>query len=136
MSLISQLKRHEGYRQHPYQCTANKTTIAIGRNLDDVGISEQEAEYLLANDIKKAADALYRAFPFTRLMDAVRRDVLINMVFNMGIGGLKEFKQTMRYVELANYGPASVEMLDSAWARQVGNRALELSAQMRTGVES
>ena len=45
------LKKHEGYRQFAYQCTANKTTVAYGRNLQDKGISETEAMYLLENDI-------------------------------------------------------------------------------------
>ena len=50
-TLEEQLIRHEGYRQFPYNCSAGKRTIAIGRNLDDRGISEDEAKYMLRNDI-------------------------------------------------------------------------------------
>ena len=52
--LIAQLKRHEGFRAKPYQCSANKTTIGYGRNLQDVGITEGEAVSLLNNDIQIA----------------------------------------------------------------------------------
>ena len=51
-NLIEQLKRHEGKRLFPYHCTANKLTIAYGRNLDDVGVTEEEAELMLVNDVK------------------------------------------------------------------------------------
>ena len=135
MSLINQLKRHEGLRLKPYRCTAGKLTIGIGRNLDDVGISEEEAEYLLRHDIEVATDELHGALPFTRLMDGARHDVLVNMVFNMGIARFLKFDRTIMYLEAANYAMASTEMLDSAWARQVGDRALELSNQMLTGNE-
>ena len=135
MSLVNQLKRHEGLRLHPYRCTAGKLTIGVGRNLDDVGLSEEEAEYLLMNDIKVATDELYEALPFVKNMDEIRRNVLINMVFNLGISRFKKFRRTIMYLEAGNYAMASTEMLDSSWAKQVGDRALELSNQMLTGQE-
>ncbi len=56
--LIEQLKRHEGVKLKPYFCTQGKCTIGVGRNLEDVGISEEEAEMLLINDIERATDQL------------------------------------------------------------------------------
>ena len=50
--IIEMLKRHEGLKVFPYHCSQNKLTIGIGRNLDDKGISKDEAYYLLYNDIK------------------------------------------------------------------------------------
>jgi lysozyme len=51
---IDLLKKHEGLRLKPYRCSADKLTIGYGRNLDDVGISEEEAEMLLLNDLLTA----------------------------------------------------------------------------------
>ena len=41
--LAEQLKVHEGLRLKPYKDTVGKWTIGIGRNLEDKGITEQEA---------------------------------------------------------------------------------------------
>ena len=54
--LVEQIKKHEGLELKPYTDTVGKTTIGIGRNLDDVGITEREAEFLLMNDIGRAND--------------------------------------------------------------------------------
>jgi len=130
--LIEQLMRHEGYRQFPYKDTVGKLTIGVGRNLDDVGISEDEAAYLLDNDITVARHELLFAFPAFSQMQPVRQDALINMVFNMGITRFKGFKNMIAALVEQNYQLAADEMLDSKWARQVGSRADELAYQMRT----
>ena len=135
MSLIEQLKRHEGVKLKPYIDTVGKLTIGIGRNLDDVGISMIEAEFMLKHDIQAAEFELHHALPFARVMDGVRHDALVNMVFNMGINRFLKFKKTIAYLENAQYDEAATEMLDSKWANQVGYRAIELSEQIRTGVE-
>jgi len=131
--LTEQLIRHEGLRLKPYKDTVGKLTIGIGRNLDDVGITRDEALMLLENDIKIARDELLSNFPsFNSLQDA-RLDCLINMVFNMGISRFKGFKLMIAALGTHEYNEAAVQMLDSKWARQVGKRATELSVQMRLG---
>ena len=131
-NLVQQLMRHEGYRQYPYTDTVGKLTIGVGRNLDDVGISEDEATHLLENDILVARNELLFAFPAFSQMQPVRQDALINMVFNMGITRFKGFKNMISALVAQNYPLAADEMLDSKWARQVGSRADELAYQMRT----
>ena len=131
--LIEQLKRHEGFRQHPYLCTAGKQTIGYGRNLDDVGISKQEAEEFLKNDVQHAIVQLYGRFPFIDGLDPVRFDCLVNMCFNLGITRLAQFKKMWAAIEEKKYRKASQEMMDSKWAKQVGLRAEELAYQMLTG---
>jgi len=133
MTLEDQLKRDEGLRLRPYKDTVGKTTIGIGRNLDDVGISEEEALVLLANDIKRADDALSEAFPWTLALDDARRAVLVNMTFNMGIHGLAQFRHFLAAVEAGSWTTARVEMLDSKWADQVGARAQRLAIQLESG---
>ena len=82
--LIEQLKRHEGIKLTPYKCTSDKLTIGVGRNLEDVGISEEEAEMLLQNDIQRAVTQLKERFPWTLELDEVRFAALINFTFNIG----------------------------------------------------
>lgn len=132
--LIQQLKRHEGFEPKPYYCTAGKLTIGYGRNLDDVGVTESEAVELLRQDIARARHDVFVNIAIAQLLDDARLDVLINMCFNMGIYRLMGFRKMLTALEQRDYVQASVEMLDSRWARQVGSRAVELSVQMQTGM--
>lgn len=131
--LVEQLKRHEGIELKPYQDTVGKWTIGVGRNLDDIGISEQEAEMLLLNDIKEAERQLITTMPWTQELDEVRFSALLNFVFNVGIGTASKFVNAMGLLKEKNYDMAADEMLNSRWARQVGNRAIEVTDQIRTG---
>lgn len=130
--IVEQLKRHEGFRSKPYLDTVGKSTVGYGRNLDDIGISKDEGEQLLINDLVVAQEELENNFVFYFGLSSVRRAVLQNMVFNMGISRLKGFKKTIAYIAAGHYELAADEMLDSKWARQVGSRAVELSDQMRS----
>jgi len=131
--LKSQLMKHEGLRLKPYLCTSGKITIGVGRNLEDTGISEEEAMTLLDNDLEWVKAGLDKNIPWWKELDGPRAGVLMNMAFNMGVHGLLKFKKMLGAVQGGNYPTASVEMLDSRWARQVGYRAEELAEQMRTG---
>lgn len=131
--LIEQLKRHEGIKLTPYRCTSNKLTIGVGRNLEDVGISEQEAEMLLQNDIQEAVKQLKERFPWTLELDEVRFAALINFTFNVGIGTVSKFKNAMALLKAKKYDMAADEFLQSRWAKQVGQRAIEVTEQIRTG---
>jgi lysozyme len=132
-NILEQLKRDEGLRLKPYKDSVGKTTIGIGRNLDDVGISEDEALILLHNDLGKVAGELRAALPWAENLGPVRGSVLGNMAFNMGIGGLLQFHKFLTALRLGNYEQAATEMLDSKWAKQVGPRAERLAQQLRTG---
>ncbi|MDY0151634.1 MAG: glycoside hydrolase family protein [Candidatus Cloacimonas sp.] len=129
-----QLIRHEGLRLKPYRCTAGKLTIGIGRNLDDCGISQQEAYVLLENDIQNCEKQLVDEIPeIYNALDEVRKSVLLNMCFNLGIGGLLSFNNTLAFIAAGDFERAANGMLASKWAKQVGRRALELSELMRKG---
>jgi lysozyme len=131
--LVKQLKRHEGLRLKPYKCTANKTSIGVGRNLDDIGISEKEAEMLLLNDIEEAKRQLAAHFPWTADLDEVRLAALINFTFNVGIGTVAKFVNAMALLKDGKYDMAAEEFLQSRWANQVGQRAIDVTEQIRTG---
>ena len=131
--LIRQLKRHEGMRLKPYLCSSKKLSIGIGRNLDDIGISEDEAETLLRHDIIEATSQLLKAFPWMGALNDARGSAMINFTFNVGIGTVKKFTNTLAYMETGEWDKAADEMMDSKWAKQVGNRAIEVTEQIRTG---
>ena len=132
--LKEQLKKHEGIRLKPYKCTANKTTIGVGRNIEDRGITEDEAFYLLENDIKICVEELEKNYDWFKGLDDIRQCVLVNMCFNLGITRLKKFKNTMKHVEEGDYEKAALGMLNSRWAKQVKGRAIDLANQMEYGV--
>ena len=129
-----QLVRHEGLRLKPYRCTAGKLTIGIGRNLDDSGISQSEAYVMLINDIMNCEKQLQSKIPdIYNGLDEVRKSVLLNMCFNLGINGLLGFTNTLAFVKAWDWERAANNMLVSKWAKQVGRRAIELSELMRKG---
>lgn len=123
------LRLHEGYRRHPYQCTAGKATIGIGRNLDDVGIDEDEASYLMGRDIERAVQHL-RLEPYWIDLSPVRQAVLIDMVFNLGWTRFSAFTKFREALRAGWYKIAADEMVNSAWYRQVGDRAKRLTGMM------
>lgn len=131
--LQKQLIRHEGLKLKPYRCTAQKLSIGVGRNLEDVGISKDEAMTLLANDIDTVSDQLNTSLPWWKTLDDARQEVLANMAFNMGISTLLTFRNTLTAIKSGAYKDAAALMLQSKWAAQVGNRAKELAAQMESG---
>ena len=131
-NLIAQLKRHEGLELMPYKCTSGKTTIGVGRNLEDIGITEQEAELLLLNDIGRVKQELVNDQWYMNL-DPVRKAVIENMSFNLGYPTLKKFQNMISSISQGDYETASKEMLNSRWSKQVGQRSIELAEQMRTG---
>ncbi len=159
-SLKDQLILHEGLRLRPYKCPANKWTIGVGRNLEDVGlskdeqrrllgtfglnrkevidallirgISEEEALFLLDNDIKKCVNDVEK-FPWFEFLDPVRQKVIVDMRFNLGLAGLKGFRKMIGHLEVGAYSNAAEEMKDSKWYWEVGNRSRRLVKMMATG---
>jgi lysozyme len=131
--LRDMLIRHEGLELKVYVDSVGIETIGVGRNLVDVGITREEALYLLDHDITDTLADCRRVFYWFDDISQARQDVVANMVFNMGLRRFRGFKQTIRYIEMNQFDDASTEMLDSKWAGQVGNRATELSRMMADG---
>jgi len=132
-ALEDQLIDHEGLELKPYQCTADKLTIGVGRNIEDRGITEDEARYLLKNDIKIVEDELLEKKPVVAGLDAVRQRVLVDMGFNLGIPTLLKFQNMWAAIEEEDFERAAEEAMDSRWAKQVGRRAERLCQAMATG---
>lgn len=144
-TLTTQLRRDEGLRLRVYDDATGQPiapgsavkghpTIGYGRALDVRGISSQEADYLLSNDVQAVIAQVQRALPWSLTLSAPRFAVLVNMAFNLGLGGLLSFNNTLAKVQAGDYAGAAQGMLASLWAKQVGARAQRLAAQMQTGV--
>jgi lysozyme len=132
-ALRDELTRDEGRRSRPYYDQGMRTTIGIGRNLSDVGLSDDEILYLLANDVARCEHDLDHNLPWWRTLDPVRQRVLLNMDFNLGWNSFGMFARFFSAVHQHRWDDAALEMLASRWHTQVGDRALRLEAMMRTG---
>lgn len=128
------LLRHEGKRSKPYNDTAGKLTIGVGRNLTDEGLSDDEITLLLDNDINRVFQELPSIVPSFGSLDETRQHVLMDMCFNLGAPRLLKFVSMLAAIEKRDFGAAADAMLDSLWAKQVGGRATELAAMMRSDV--
>jgi len=128
-------KDFEGLRLKPYRCTAGKLTIGYGRNLDDIGISQAEANYMFQQDFARAEQDARKICEENGIdpddLIEQRFFALTDMVFNLGINGTRKFKKLLYALKNHLYDDAADAMLDSRWAAQVGNRAVKLAALMR-----
>ena len=132
-ALKEALIQDEGLRLRPYLDTVGKTTIGVGRNLIDRGITKTEAIYLLDNDIAECFADLSNSFAWFPTLDYVRQNVLLNMRFQLGPSRFRGFKQLLSAMQACDYIKAAAAMMDSAWADQVPKRAHRLIDEMRTG---
>jgi lysozyme len=130
--LSTQLKGDESVRLKPYRDSVGKLTIGVGRNLDDVGISQGEAEQMLWNDINMVVKMLTVHLPWVTQLSEARLGVLCNMCFNLGLERLQGFPRMLDRLKSGDFEGAATEMENSKWAKQVGARAQRLIVQMRT----
>lgn len=134
-SLEEMLIRHEGMVLHAYTDSEGYLTIGIGRLIDkrlNGGITEEEARHLLRNDIQKVVDQA-KTFPWYDGLSNQRKQVVLNMIFNLGLTRFSKFRNTIGCISRGEYAEAAKEMLDSTWAKQVGKRAIELAQIMDRG---
>ena len=126
--LLETLRRHEGVEYFVYKDHLGYETIGVGRCISPdvgLGLSNEEVNYLLLNDVKRCLVELERAFPWFKDLDEVRR--------NLGLSRLRKFKKALAAMSEKDYILAASEFLDSRWATQVGNRAIEVTDIIRTG---
>jgi lysozyme len=117
--------KHENLKLKPYKDSVGKLTIGVGRNLEDVGISKNEALYLLENDIKRSEKELKEIFEnFDELPEQVKI-VLIDMIFNLGKSRFLKFKKMIKAIKEEDFKRAAEEAKNSKWCRQVKSRCDE-----------
>ena len=127
---ITQLKSDEGFREFMYKCSANKTTIGYGLNLE-AGITEEEAHIILRHRLRRISSSL--DYNWYRNLNDVRKGVILNMVYQMGLRGVLKFRKMIDAMACGDFNRAAVEMEDSRWFKQTPNRAQRLIDTMRAG---
>ena len=152
---VKMVAKHEGMVLEPYRDSLGISTIGIGRNLEDrgitdteldyigktledileVGLTEEEAYYLCMNDIAIVEKELLERKPIVNQLDQVRQMCLVDMGFNMGVPRLMKFVKMWGAIEVGDFYEASEQMLDSRRAKQVGKRIEHLAHMMRAGYE-
>ena len=134
--LIEMLKIHEGVETHAYKCSASKITIGVGRNIDPeggIGLSEDEIDYLLQNDIDRIITELDFEYGWFSELNEARQDAMIDISFNLGQTRLRKFQKALTAMAKSDWDTAADEVMDSKWSKQVGNRAKELTEIIRNG---
>jgi len=150
------LGRHEGKRNFPYddadgrrigprkRTIKGKLTIGKGRNLEDVGLSDDEIEYLFANDVKRAVAGARRLIRNFDSLSENRRVVVASLVYMLGEKGFAAWKETRRVIEAGRFDLAAQHIERSKMYRQLGGdppasddgrfeRPEELARMMREG---
>jgi lysozyme len=134
-ALLDLIKEHEGVVKHAYQDSRGYWTIGVGRLIDEKlkgGLSDDEINYLLANDIQRCEDEAMQ-YPFYPKLDEPRKAVILSMLFNLGKPNFDKFQNFQASMLVGDFNLAANEMLNSRWATQVGHRANHLAQMMRTG---
>ena len=150
------ITRYEGRYARVYRDPRGIPTIGIGFNLtrgdararlQALGLDYQKVldgqqtltdaqiDSLFADDLDAALNAARdpnRIRVFDSLTDA-RKFVIVDMIFNLGVGGFDGFVRMKAAVNAEDYGEAARQMQDSDWYRQVGQRARDDVARMNTG---
>lgn len=132
MDAIGLIQRHEGVRLRVYTDTRGKRTIGYGRNLDDVGISHEEALMLLQNDYITALNHALSYSWYKNLTEA-RQAVIVDMVFNLGRAKFGKFERMIAAIEAGDFASAALEMLHSTWATEVPDRVAQNASIMTSG---
>lgn len=130
MTLRERIRRHEGCVAKPYQDSLGIWTVGVGRNLEAAEFSQDEIDLMFENDLRRATHGADMLCPH---LTGVRRDVLIEMVFQLGTGGVSKFRRFLAAVGSHQWEIAADEMLNSRWHEQTKGRAEELAEIMRTG---
>lgn len=133
--LKASIKRHEGLKKRAYVDTKGNITIGYGVNISSCDLSDSECELLLNNRILTATYELYRFVPWIQSLDDVRKAVMIELTYNIGIEDVLLFRKLLEALKEQNFAQAREELLNSKWANDVGiNRSHDMGHALESGV--
>ena len=148
LTAAERLIRHEGIKLQPYKDDKGLWTIGVGRCIDknpfsaaelkavgdwEHGITQNAALMLLRNDMDKIMAALQKKLPFWKTLDGERQYALLDMAFQMGVGGLLKFKKMLAAMAVKNWKLAAAECLNSSYGKTYKTRAGRIAATVKTG---
>ena len=130
--MIEYIVMNEGYRQHVYKDSMGIPTIGIGFNLEE-GFTKEESMLILRLRLSKLITELCDRVPVFTDLSQIRKIVLLDMAYNLGVPGLLKFRKMLAALCERDYQLAAKEMLDSRYASQVKGRAQRNALMMETG---
>ena len=131
MKLIESIKKHEGYVGIVYKDSLGIDTIGYGFAIKDLELDEDICDIILERKLHNLEDSVNFKFSWYKYMPQEIKDVVMEMCYQLGVTGVSKFKKTLAHLQNKRWEEASVEMLDSLWARQTPNRAKELSNRVK-----
>ena len=131
MKLIDSIKKHEGYVGIVYKDSLGIDTIGYGFAIKDLELDEDVCEIILKRKLNTLTDIVLLKFSWFKYMPQEIKDIVIEMCYQLGVTGFSKFKKTIAYLQNKQWEEASVEMLDSLWAKQTPNRAKEMSKRVK-----
>lgn len=129
--LIDSIKKHEGYVGIVYKDSLGIDTIGYGFAIKDLELDEDLCEIILERKLSQLIDRINFKFQWYRYMPQEIKDIVTEMCYQLGVTGFSKFKKTIAYLQNKQWDDASVEMLDSRWAKQTPNRAKEMSERVK-----
>lgn len=126
-------KKFEGLSLKAYRCPAGVLTIGFGRNIQENGISKEEAELLLRNDLNRVWQEALTLFPEMESWTPNRRLAIIDMMFNLGLTKFRKFVNTIKYIKSGNWDLAAQNASKSLWYTQVGKRSKQIVKMIKEG---
>ena len=134
MNVVDLIKEHEGVRLYPYVCPAGFVTLGAGRNIETRGISEDESDYMLANDIRQCRGWLTATYSWFTALDEVRQAAMVDLIYNLGADGLAKFVKFLAAMGRSDWPKAGAELKNSDWFGQVGRRGPRVISMIERGL--
>jgi len=131
MCLIDSIKKHEGFVAIVYKDSLGIDTIGYGFAIKDLELDEDICSMILERKLENLICRVDNKFSWYKFMPQEIKDVVIEMCYQLGVTGFSKFKKTISYLQNKQWEDASIEMLDSLWAKQTPNRAEELSYKVK-----
>lgn len=130
---------HEGCKLTEYKCTAGHRTIGVGWNIDahplpkgfgrmingKLTITQAEADDMLKVSMREHWEDLVAKLPWVEKLDEWRKAAMLDLAFNMGIGGLLTFKNTLGFISTGRYAEAGNGLLKSKWSKDVQKQRVD-----------
>jgi lysozyme len=130
---LAELRRHEGFEARPYRDSVGVLTVGYGWNLESDPMCREAAEVQMKCKLADIEQLLMSRYDWYPNLSQARKDVVLNMCYNLGIDGFGKFRNTIWLIQNSRFQEASREMLNSKWAEQVGGRARTLADNMDKG---
>jgi len=141
------IEKHEGRKKKPYKCPAGARTIGVGYNYDANPLPKHIADHLRAYgsitdvmidellniSIEIAEGDCLRLFPDWDNFTPNRKMALTDFLFQLGYTRASKFAHTIAAINTGRWEDAANEMRDSAWFKQVPNRAQEVTDLIEVG---